>query len=462
MKLKSYLDLYALLEAHPSSREENRAFGITHVMIKQKPLQQLLAWIEVHKSKLEKPLLSERFSSYFYMMTLALGLIAFFLGLVSGIALLSYSGKEPVNVIYFMVMVIAFPLFTMTLTLFAMVRAKSTQSVLVHVSPAFWMEKILGLLPGRMQENIREFKINPSLLNWMVIKRSQVLALLFSFGLLLALLGVVVTKDIAFAWSTTLHISPETFYGFLHTLALPWREFYPSAVPSMALIEQSHYFRLGDKLSEKMIANASVLGEWWRFLACATIFYAILLRFLMYLIASLGLSHAVKQSLLTLKGTKQLLREINEPIITTHGREPENASVSSSSPYKQIIHALDSSYDVVQGWAMTSNELLLLCDSMGIISPKHFGVGGTNHLEEDSEVAAKSKGEVLLFVKAWEPPTMDFVDYVEELAAKGDVHKVLVTPVGTVENSYSATVKEVDVWERKLSVLNHEKIWLKR
>jgi len=460
MKLKSYLDLYSLLEANPSSREDNRAFGITHVMIKNRPIQQLLAWIEAYKGKLEKPILSEMFCSYLYRTTLTLALIAFFLGVISGVGLLSYSGKEPVNVIYFMAMVIAFPLFTMILTLFAMLRANRSQSVLVHVSPAFWMEKILGLLSGRMQEGIGELKINPLLANWVIIKRSQMLSLFFSMGLLLALLGVVVTKDIAFAWSTTLRINPESFYDFLHMLAFPWREFYPSAVPSIELIEQSHYFRLGGILSEKMVANASVLGEWWRFLAFSTLFYAIFLRFMMYMIAAFGLSHAIKRSLLTITGAKELLREINEPIITTHGQEPENVFVASDASYRQSIYTFDSSYDVVQGWAMTNDELLLLCDITGIISPAHYGVGGANHLEEDSEIVAKSKGEVLLFVKAWEPPTMDFVDYLEELALKVD--KVIVAPVGISENSYSAPLKELDVWERKLSMLKNEKVWLKR
>jgi hypothetical protein len=143
-----------------------------------------------------------------------------------------------------MVMVIVLPLATMLLTVISMLRAKSTQSILVHLSPAFWMEKMLGLLPGKVQENITAFKINPLLSNWLIIKRSQMIALFFSFGLLLALLAMVVTKDIAFAWSTTLHITPETFQDFLTTVAFPWRDFAPSAVPSMALIEQSQYFRL--------------------------------------------------------------------------------------------------------------------------------------------------------------------------------------------------------------------------
>lgn len=460
MNIKPYINLYELLEINPSSREENRAFGLTHVMLKNKPVEQLLAWVDQHKKSLKKPFLSKTFSSYLYRVTFSLVLIAFVLGLISGVGLLSYNGEEPVNVIYFIVIAIFIPLFTMLLTLFAMIRASSTESVLVHLSPAFWMEKILGLLPGNVQEHIQALQINPLLSNWVIIKRSQIIVLFFSLGLLLSLLGVVVTKDIAFAWSTTLHISPETLYGFLHTLAYPWREIVPSAVPSLELIEQSQYFRLGDKLDDKMIAYAPQLGEWWKFLAFSTLFYAVFLRSLMLILASFGFSAAVKQSLLTLKGTTKLLREINEPIISTHGKKRESTYIPTEKSYSQIVNRLDASYDIIQGWAIPYNELLLLGDSMEVIAPKHFEVGGTNTFEEDTEVISDSHGEVLLFVKGWEPPTMDFVDYVIELSEKVD--KVVVAPIGTVENHYEANDKEIDVWENKLSLLKNMKVWLKR
>ncbi|MCO4845738.1 MAG: DUF2868 domain-containing protein [Sulfurovum sp.] len=460
MNIKPYVNLYELLEVNPSSREENRAFGLTQVMLKNKPVEQLLAWVENHKERLKKPFLSETFSSYLYRVTFALVLIAFALGLLAGMGLLSYNGQEPVNVIYFIVVAIFIPLFTMLLTFLAMLRASSADSALVHLSPAFWMEKILALLPGHIEEKIKVLKINPLLANWVIIRRAQMIILFFSFGLLISLLGVVVTKDIAFAWSTTLHITPETLHQFLHTLAFPWREIAPSAVPSLELIEQSQYFRLGDKLNEEMIAHASELGEWWKFLAFSTLFYAIFLRFVMLVLASFGFSAAVKQSLLTLRGTTKLLREINEPIISTHARKRENAFIAGDESYSQIVSRLDASYDGIQGWAIPEGELLVLADSMKIISPEHFEVGGANSFEEDSEVIFKSHGEVLLFVKAWEPPTMDFVDYLTELTDKVD--KVIVVPIGTVENHYEATPKEIDVWENKLSLLGDVKVWLKR
>jgi len=459
VNLKSYLDLFELLRSDTSSREERRAFGLVNVVSKNKPVEQLSAWVRENNIKLKKPKLSDTFSLTLYTMTLVISVISLLFGFFSGIGLLSYSGHEPVNVIYFIAMVVFLPLFTMTLTLFSMFRANSTQSMLVHISPAFWMEKILRLLPTKIEDDLKEVKINPLLTNWIVIKRSQIIALTFSFGLLLALLGVVATKDIAFAWSTTLSVSPEAFHQFLHTLAFPWRDLYPSALPSIELIEQSQYFRLGDKLSDEMIQNASKLGEWWKFLAFATLFYAIILRFVMYLLSEFGLKKAIQRSFLTLDGAERLLQDMNEPIISTHANENEQQFIQRHTAYDRMTNALDASYDSVQGWAIPEENLSVIADSMKVISPKFFEVGGGNTLDEDTEIIHHSQGEVLLYVKSWEPPTMDFIDYLESLAKRVD--KVVVCPVGTLEDKYKTEAKEVNVWARKLSLFKNENVWLR-
>ena len=460
MNIKSYLNLYQLLEGDTSTKEDRRAFGLSHVLLENKPIEQLLAWVKVHKQKLKTPLLSEMFSSYLYGISLVLVIVGFVVGLFSGIALLNYNGHAPVNVIYFMAIVIALPLFTMTLALFSMIKAHQTQSVLIHLSPSFWMEKIVALLPHKVQEDFESIKINPLLANWIVIKRSQLIALLFSLGLLVALLLVVATKDIAFAWSTTLQVDAEAFHGFLNTLAFPWRSWFPSAVPSLELIEQSQYFRLGDKLSEDMIHHASMLGEWWKFLAFATLFYAIVLRFFMYLLSLLGLRIAMKKSLLSLKGVSTLLQDMNEPIITTHAQDTVERNDLSIEGDLQTLQKLDASYDMVQGWAMSEEQLHVLNDSMQVITPLVYDVGGTNTLEVDIEIIHKSHGEVLLYVKAWEPPTMDFIDYLEALVKSVD--KVVVVPVGIQNEQYQTERKMVDIWAKKLALLSSEKVWLKR
>jgi len=459
MNIKSYLNLYQLLEVDTSTKEQRRAFGLSQILLENKPTEQLFVWLDLHKKKLKKPLLSESFSTYLYGISLVLVIVGFVTGLFSGLALLNYNGHAPVNVIYFMAMVIALPLFTMTFALFSMLKVHQTQSVLIHLSPSYWMEKMVALLPHKVQENLQALKINPLLANWIVIKRSQLIALFFSMGLLVSLLVVVATKDIAFAWSTTLQINAEAFHSFLNTLSFPWRSWFPSAVPSLELIEKSQYFRLGDTLSKEMINNASKLGEWWKFLALATFFYAIVLRLFMYLLSLVGLNVAVKKSLLSLEGVSTLLRDMNEPIITTHAEERVGENETSVQGELQTLQKLDASYDMVQGWAMSEEQLHVLNDSMQVITPLVYDVGGTNTLEVDAEIIHKSHGEVLLYVKAWEPPTMDFIDYLEALVE--NVDKVLVVPVGTQEDNYNTQSKMVDIWVRKLALLNSTKVWLK-
>ena len=459
MNIKSYLNLYQLLEVDTSTKEQRRAFGLSQILLENKPTEQLFVWLDLHKKKLKKPLLSESFSTYLYGISLVLVIVGFVAGLFSGLALLNYNGHAPVNVIYFMAMVIALPLFTMTFALFSMLKAHQTQSVLIHLSPSYWMEKMVALLPHKVQENLQSLKINPLLANWIVIKRSQLIALFFSMGLLVSLLVVVATKDIAFAWSTTLQINAEAFHSFLNTLSFPWRSWFPSAVPSLELIEKSQYFRLGDTLSKEMINNASKLGEWWKFLALATFFYAIVLRLFMYLLSLVGLNVAVKKSLLSLEGVSTLLRDMNEPIITTNAQEGIEKNETSIEGSLQTLQKLDASYDMVQGWAMSEEQLHVLNDSMQVITPLVYDVGGTNTLEVDAEIIHKSHGEVLLYVKAWEPPTMDFIDYLEALVE--NVDKVLVVPVGTQEDNYNTQSKMVDIWVRKLALLKSTKVWLK-
>jgi len=171
-------------------------------------------------------------------------------------------------------------------------------------------------------------------------------------------------------------------------------------------------------------------------------------------------SRAIKKSFLTLNGVNRLLKEMNEPIITTRAVNSEEQFIHTKESYAQIIHTLDTSYDVVHGWAISKEQLVVLNDSMSIITPKLFEVGGTNSFEEDNEVISKSKGEVLFFVKGWEPPTMDFVDYLQELSQKVD--KVIVAPIGTVENNYVIEKNSIDIWDRKLTQLAKANVWLKR
>ena len=162
---------------------------------------------------------------------------------------------------------------------------------------------------------------------------------------------------------------------------------------------------------------------------------------------------------MTLDGSKKLLNDMNEAIISTHANTRENGFSSKTVAYTQVIDTFDQSYDVVLGWAIDKEKLMLVNERMQVIAPGVYEAGGANSLEEDSEVLDKCHGEVLFYVKAWEPPTMDFMDFLESLVEKAD--KVIVAPIGTELNDYVSKEKDVNVWARKLFTLNSEKVWLK-
>jgi len=411
-------------------------------------------------STVSQPHDSEKIHLYLSHATLFLLILAFFLGALSGIGLLRYNGSEPVNLLYFLSAVLLLPLATMTMALLAMLRAGSKRAMLVHLSPAYWMENILLMLPGKSREMVGKLTVNPLLANWIVIKRSQELALSFSIGLFLALMLVVASEDIAFAWNTTLQVSAEEFHRFLSLVALPWKAWLPQALPSLELIEQSHYFRLGGKLSSEMVAHAAQMGQWWKFLAMTTLVYAVLLRLLFWAAASWGLQRAIERSIFSLEGTRELLREMREPLITTQAPEKEHQAGERGEGEITLTEPKQH-YDTVIGWALNEEAILLYNDQLAIVADAVYEAGGLHSLSEDRQVTEDAAGDVLLYVKAWEPPTMDFIDFLKALSEKKNL-SVAVYPLGTPQRGAVATDAEFAVWSGKIAALKEKSIRMLR
>jgi len=456
MSLRPYLELMQLLETTPPSAEARRAFGLEHTGLS--PLAQLRAWVDAHRDRLDHPDWGEQYARWHYRTGLILGVLAFVAGLLSGAALLSYSGKAPVNVVYYLALAVGIPLLTMGLAIFSMLRAGRAHNALVHLSPASWLSSLLALLPTGTQEKVQNIRLHPRLANWLVIERSQMMAWWFAVGLLLALIGIVVTQDVAFAWSTTLSVAPEAFHRLIEWIALPWRAWFPDAVPSLDLITQSQYFRLGGKLDAEMVHHAADLGEWWRFLAMATAVYAVGLRLLLWMVARLGLRRATDQAILALERVPHLLAQMNQPIVRTASPEPEKRFIPDDDHYPYRIATLASSYDHALGWAMHPETIRVILDGLGVEATHVADPGGSRTLTEDRAILDQIRGSVLLLVKAWEPPTMDWVDFLQALVPVAD--RVTVAPVGMRESAYEAEPDDVAIWGRKLNTIANPKVTL--
>ena len=111
------------------------------------------------------------------------------------------------------------------------------------------------------------------------------------------------------------------------------------------------------------------------------------------------------------------------------------------------------------GWSIDENGIKLLNEGMQVTSTKTFELGGSNSIDEDIQNIEDCYGEALIFVKSWEPPTMDFMDSLDMLLDR--VNEVVVVPVGTASKNYEVDEKKLNIWARKLLSLNSKKVWLK-
>jgi len=458
MNLKTYINIQELLKHNQYTREENRAFGLKYQSLAK--IDKLRLWSIRESYRLASPTLGDRFTDYEYRVSLLLGILSLVLGFLSALGLLSYSGDQPVNVIYFVVITVFIPIVTMLLSIISMFKASSMTNLFIHISPSYWIEKLLSYLPKQTQNDISDIDIAPQVLNWLIIKRAQGMALLFAIGILVGLFMVISTRDIAFGWSSTLDISTSAFYEFLYSMAFAWRDTFDWAVPSMDLIDKSRYLRLGGSLNDTMVANASILGHWWGFLLFSTLFYAIFLRFLLWLWAKYRYDKAIKDSIMEFSGVKELLLEMNNPIVSTISQKQEEIFIQGSDDYARSRIGLSSSYDMVLGFSMSKDEISLLNDSLSIQTSTIHTVGGNNSIKEDLQIINKSKGYILLYIKAWEAPTMEMIDFIIDLSQYSSVTKVDMAPIGLTKNNYKYKQSEFSIWQREMKKINQDKVWI--
>ena len=461
LSLVSYLDLSQLLEVYRGNHEENRLFALKHKSLEKKPTKMLLLWAKEHRFHLTQTLNSKGFFSSLEFTTQMLLLLFFVMGVLMGLGLLSYSGTAPVNITYYLFFAMVIPLFSMMLTLFTMLSRGGVADFFSLFSLLHWIDKLMPYLPFIKKKKIfTQELLPPRLVKWMFMERLQRISLMFSIGLLLALMFVVIVKDIAFGWSTTLDISPTSFQVFISTIAMFWRDILPSTVPTLELVEMSQYFRLGEKLDTQLVENASKLGAWWKFLAIATLFYAIGMRLLFWFLTHYGYRQSLKKEFRLIKGADVLLREFKTPFVSTEAPSVEKHLEISEEINLQVENTAHRSYHTILGWNFSKDEILLANDSKEIRCSYFASIGGNSSFEEDEEEAKKASVTVLLYVKSWEPPTMDFVDFLELLIDNKKVGAVQVYPLGTVGRYYESDTKDIDVWKRKVQGLRSEKVWV--
>ena len=238
------------------------------------------------------------------------------------------------------------------------------------------------------------------------LKYSYLFGTFFSIGALVSLLFNVTTQDLAFGWATTLDIKASELSNFLNSLAI-WKIFCSECTIDEHLANISKFVRLGSGgVSKDKIAYANELGSWWKFLALSIVFYGIIFRGALYLIVKYFSS---KESSIKIESEKN--RESLEEI---------------SNEYSNI-----SSIDETK-----SREFRVI--------PYHIDIPKNLEPSENAK-------DILVVVKSWEPPILDFFDYLEELEEENSGSKIAIYLAGLKGR---AKDEDIDIWKRKLNELN--------
>jgi len=299
---------------------------------------------------------------------------------------------------------------------------------------------------------------------WAVLRWSQLFALGFQVAALGTAICLVIFTDLAFGWSTTLTSgNPIEDAAAIHkltsTMAAPWSRVFPDAMPNIALIEESRYFRAAEHALTP--EQAARLGAWWPFIILTLAVYGLLPRILTFWLAESRLNHACHVISHTLPGFSPVFRRLRQAHIQTTSDEPETGRPDPATIDDPALPTVEpDSIGFLINWSgvpVAENKLRALFSDL----PVHTA-GGASSVESDRHLAERVAtglppgSGIVVVVKAWEPPLMELVDFLKQLRASAtNATPIIIVPAGVGSEALIAdgTPDQVEIWKRKIAGL---------
>lgn len=464
-------------------RRRDRAIGQKLGHLSDKPRCQLRQWLR-QITKNQPVLAGDDAVKTLRRVAVILFLLGLLVGWGAALGIFSYNGTKPVNVVNVLAVFVGGELVLLLLTaILALPR-----DLLQWIPGAHTLQDLIGLLsPGRLVSVIARYlpvehrlaleaamgrqKIGHiaygQVRKWLILQFSQIFAIAFNVGALSCCLYLVTVSDLAFGWSTTLEVNSQSFHWLITQLAWPWRGWIPSAVPSLEVIDATRYYRLHQGMlpnaTGSMTTDLAALGQWWQFLLTAIAFYGLLPRVVVFALSRWRLDAALKTALVHAPGALQILDRMNHALVETVASEPEarmKAAPASAEPFP--ARGLDKPDVILVNWAGINadeerfNELLRT--TLGARIQRMLYAGRIRPAGEDEATIAgiseaTDNPAILVAVKAWEPPLLDFMDFLDDLRkAVGSERLITIAPVmlDHERNFIPADPRDLSVWKKRL------------
>lgn len=459
----------------------DREFGLSLDFGKSSQASIVKAWLEEVGDAKQKEIVSkvrnlERFACF------SIFLLGFFVGLGVSAAVFFYDGTHPINVVTVVAVFVVLPLLLSLSTVVLMLPSKLVMKVplfrslvdfLETVSPGRLILCLLKLLPQRYRDLVSGIQGTGLRLSrlWSGVRKKTIVFLsqLFAVGLGLGatsyLLLAVILSDLAFAWSSTLVIGVDAVADFVKVLSTPWQNLFPDAVPSRDFIEATRYFRWqGTKEAAITEVEAFRFGHWWNFIALAMVFYAIVPRIILLFVSASLVKSELNWLFENYPGLDAVLFRLrNDFVITqTQNQDPPQADFNALARRESQILTAEGNLALVD-WshsgAVKSEIVPMLEESYPCTVLGYFEAGAGIALEMDDQVitslaSKKELANILILVRALEPPTEEVFDFVLALrkAISPDV-AIYVVPLQLDKFGRNEPLSQntYSVWSRRVA-----------
>jgi hypothetical protein len=416
-----------------------------------------------------------RVSAYYRLAGWILPIVTFIAGAGTAAGLLVYDGRDPVNIMGYLAVLVFLQAALVLLTLVGML-------------PSTWLGGLLrlsGLTGGAgFQSILRELgyrragiasmgatlsfrgraalghiaawqTIYAAVERWLLTALTQRAAVAFNVGALVATIYLVTVRALAFAWSTTLEVDTEQMTRILHAIATPWR-WLEVAVPSHELVEASRYF-------PGRSYDPDLLGDWWLFLVAALVTYGLLPRIVLSFYAAYR-ARAARRALALDHGECAAVCERLARPASLWGRPtevgtavtPVSGAVSSS---ECTLPASGTTVRVLR-WAdaAVSQEDVarVLGEKLGWRLSSLDDVRGDDDPEELRRLArlAENDQPILVVAESFEPPSKNVQRLLKTIRQRAGAQVPLVVGLyGDPSNGASPRPDDVRIWRQRIAAL---------
>lgn len=418
-------------------------------------LDRVLGWWSQVAPGDDKGSVGERLAAYARLAVVGLVLLGLGLGVSLGSIAFAYDGTHPVNVLALLGVLVGVPLVLVLLTFIYLLPGRLpgfgvVRDTLAAINPGRWAGAWLDRYSG-----LKLFAgfggPSAGFGRWQLLVFSQWFAIGYFLGVVGAGLVLVTVSDLAFGWSSTLDLQTADVHRLFSFLALPWQAGLPGAVPDPDLVASSRYYRL--ETQPVSVAEAAALGAWWPFVLMTILVWGLLPRVILLLLGVWRRQGALRGLLCQHPEVLALLDRLTPPKVDFGPELEEDAGSAGAAraaapPAAADAHTAiviwNSALPEVQAQTWVGDKLGASAGAAVALDARVGADGWATTLAGFLQSADPLPSRVVIFSKGWEPPLLEFADFLEALrAGLGSTATIVVAPINTRGDAIEPADREI-------------------